>query len=248
MHDPNGVFLDHVGMITPQLKELFSATWLGIPPGTLARQRERVRNLERDSFFKLAYPPVDAPVGDQFRAFYSLVADACPPEQVLQLAYVDRVSFALESPHRAAFAEDMRLDLAGQVPLIYHRSNAAWDTHPRTYRELEGMATRAGELLFGRVLDYCWCQMAIQAGQLQGVLPKIHSRGISMVAEIVLQVQGQARTKDVDWLSWEDPFILGRDPVQLMQERETSPAEISKRLSYVGPILELLGEYGRSNF
>ena len=240
---PPGSFFAISPVITPQLKELFSAIWLGITPGTLAAQSEQVRSLERDSAFRLVYPPVDAPVGDQFHAFYSMVANACPPDQLLQLAYADRVSFALQSPYRDAFKADMLAAHTAQVPLIYHRSAAAWDTHPSNYRELEDMVTRAGKLLFGLELDYCWCHMAIQAGQLQAALPKIHSPGISMVAEIVLQIQPHVQTKEVDWLAWEDPFILGRDAVQLKQERENSPAEVCKRLAYVGPMLALLAEF-----
>jgi hypothetical protein len=243
MHDPAGVFFRHLAVITPQLKELFSAIWLGITPSTLAAQGEQVRRLERDPSFRLVYPPVDAPVGDQFHAFYERVADACPPEQLLHLAHADRVSFALQSPYAGAFKADMLAAHTGQAPLIYHRSAAAWETHPSNYHELEDMVTRAGKLLFGLELDYCWCHMAIQAGQLKTALPKIHSPGISMVAEIILRIQPHVQTKDVDWLAWEDPFILGRDAALLKLERENSSAEIRKRLSYVGPMLALLAEF-----
>jgi hypothetical protein len=44
----------------------------------------------------------------------------------------------------------------------------------------------------------------------------------------------------VDWLVWEDPFILNRDAAELKQEREQSLAETNKRIKYVLPMLETL--------
>jgi len=44
----------------------------------------------------------------------------------------------------------------------------------------------------------------------------------------------------VDWLAWEDPFILERDADKLKQEREHSLVETQKRLKYVLPMIETL--------
>jgi hypothetical protein len=44
----------------------------------------------------------------------------------------------------------------------------------------------------------------------------------------------------VDWLAWEDPFILQRDAAELKREREQSLDETNKRLKYVLPMLETL--------
>ena len=48
----------------------------------------------------------------------------------------------------------------------------------------------------------------------------------------------------VDWLSWEDPFILSFDPDRLKLEREQSVAETKKRLSHVTSILQLFATIG----
>lgn len=61
--------------------------------------------------------------------------------------------------------------------------------------------------------------------------------------EMILHIQDDAKTREVDWLAWEDPFILGRDAGELKQERENSLAETQKRLSYVLPMVELLTEF-----
>ena len=64
-----------------------------------------------------------------------------------------------------------------------------------------------------------------------------------MVAEMILHVQADVKTREVDWLAWEDPFILGRDAGELKREREDSLAETQKRLSYVLPMVELLTKF-----
>src|SRR6185369_12610676 len=115
-------------------------------------------------------------------------------------------------------------------PLIFQRSEAAWETHPRNYRELEQIVTRVGELLFNRSLDFAWCHLVVQAAQLQAILPHIKNHDLSMVAEMVLLLKDEIQTQSVDWLAWEDPFICDRDPRQLKQEREQSSAETQKRL------------------
>jgi hypothetical protein len=63
---------------------------------------------------------------------------------------------------------------------------------------------------------------------------------LSMVAEMIFYLQDDLHTRDVDWLAWEDPFILSRDAAELKREREKSLEETQKRLSYVLPMLETL--------
>ena len=38
-----------------------------------------------------------------------------------------------------------------------------------------------------------------------------------MVTEMILLLQSDIKTKEVDWLAWEDPFVLARDPEELKQ-------------------------------
>jgi len=56
----------------------------------------------------------------------------------------------------------------------------------------------------------------------------------------VLLLRDEIRSKDVDWLGWEDPYIYARNPTELKTEREQSKEEVRKRLSYVIPMLKLL--------
>jgi hypothetical protein len=129
------------------------------------------------------------------------------------------------------------------LPLIFHRSDSAWATHPKNYFELESFVTDIGQTLFGKTLDYGWCHFVIQAGQLREIMSLIKKHDLSMVAEMILHVQADVKTREVDWLAWEDPFIEGRDANELKRERENSLAETGKRLSYVLPMVELLTKF-----
>ena len=68
----------------------------------------------------------------------------------------------------------------------------------------------------------------------------VHNPDMSMMAEIVVQLVKEIRTEEVDWLAWEDPFILGREANELFRERENSLEETHKRLSYALPMMEVI--------
>jgi hypothetical protein len=57
---------------------------------------------------------------------------------------------------------------------------------------------------------------------------------------MIFYLQDDIQTRDVDWLAWEDPMILSRDAAELKHERENSPEETQKRLSYALPMIETL--------
>jgi hypothetical protein len=158
----------------------------------------------------------------------------------LHLGFIDRVAFALQTDHRQAFTRDISALSANDLPLVFHRSAAAWATHPATYRVLENAISTAGEALLGRYLDFAWCYLALTAAQLGTALAGVTRPDISMVAEMLLPLRHDIGTRDVDWLAWEDPFILGRDAEELRRERELSAADARKRLGYVIPMLQIL--------
>ena len=61
-----------------------------------------------------------------------------------------------------------------------------------------------------------------------------------MLAEMTLLLRDKLLSKDVDWLAWEDPFLLSCDAAHLKIEREHSARETQKRLAYIVPTLRLL--------
>ena len=245
MHDPQGVVFPQLEAITPDLKTTFARAFVAVPPETRQRQGEGVQRLESDDFFHVMHLAVHSSLRQQWLALYATAAAACMPRQVLHLCFADRVAFALRNGWREQFIADVIAVQPDDAPLIFQRSPAAWDTHPRNSRELEQIVTRTGEFLFGQSLDFGWCHLALQAQQLQAILPCVKNHDISMVAEFVLLLRDGIRTKHVDWLAWEDPFILGRAPDELRQEREQSAAETHKRLAYVIPMLQMLDDIAR---
>ncbi len=230
----------HLLALRPALAALFARAYVSLPNAAEGAVAEYAAWVAQDDFFRII--PVDPalPVGDRFRRLYRAAAKYAPPEQILHLCYLDRLAFILQSAHRLDFRADIRNLDSSCTPLIFQRSEGAWATHPENYRAIEGMVARAGELLFGRRLDYAWCHFALPAGDLRNCLPESGRADIAMVAEIVLALRGRCHTKDVDWLAWEDPFILGREPAGLKKERENSPGEVNKRFAYAIPMLQLL--------
>jgi hypothetical protein len=243
-HDPGGEMFPHLLRVLPDLQAIFARACLGVTPATAAAQPDQVAWLEANPFFAcLRLPP--ATVGVQFHALYAFAAESSDPDAVLHLAFIDRLVTILQSNHRAAFLQDIAALLPDETPLIFQRSAAAWASHPRNYADMEALVTRAGLHLFGRELDFAWCHLVIRAARLRQVLAHTGATDMSLMAEMVLQIRDDVRTRDVDWLAWEDPFLLGRDPAALKLEREGSPDETRKRLGYALPMLGRLLEDGK---
>ncbi len=240
LHDPTGLFFPHLRAIKVQMEDLFERVYVSIPQETRARQPDHIDWVKKDPFFKVIDIPAGVLIGDHFTRLYTMAAANTPPEQMIHLCYLDRVAFAMRTSYKEQFMLDVNAIATGDTPLLFMRSPLAWATHPQNYQEIEGMATRAGEMVFHKTLDFGWCHLVITAGQLKTTLKSVHNHDLSMVAEILIAVGDQVRVKEVDWLSWEDPFILDRKASELKKEREASLAEIHKRLSYVVPILNLI--------
>ena len=238
-NDPDGRMSQHLRSILPDLKQHFEHAYLCPPLSTLKRV-EHIQQLKADNFFTVF--PVDAEmrIGEHFAYLYQRAADTAHPDQVLLLCFVDRLAFALEGSYRDLFLVDVDSLSTGDLPLIFQRSQLAWETHPQNYRDIEGIVTTVGRSLFGRELDYAWCHIVVRAGQLREIMPLVKNPDLSMVAEMIFYLQGAIHTRDVDWLAWEDPFIILRDADELKHERENSLEETQKRLSYVLPMIETL--------
>ena len=242
MNDPDGRLFPHLRAVTPDLKALFKTVYLSVPLETQQAQSQEVAWLKSESFYHVLYYEEEIIVGDDFLTLYETAARRSDPQQIVHLCYIDRVAFALQTEYRRPFIDDISGLTPEQTPMIFERSQAAWRTHPRKYREFEDMVSTAGRLLFGRSLDYAWCHIALPAQQLLQIIPTITRRDMAHVAEYILPIRDEAMRTAVDWLAWEDPFIFNRDADELRAERENSDAETHKRLAYVIPMLQLLNE------
>lgn len=240
LNDPEGMFFPHLQTITPSLKAVFERVFVSVTAVTRQRNPHHLSWLQSDPFYDTLLYEHEQTLGDDFLTLYAHAAQTCHPAQILHLCFIDRVAFALQTEHRQAFVADVGGLLPAQTPLIFTRSAAAWATHPRNYRDIETMARTTGEWLLGQSFDFAWCHLAVQAGQLGPVLPLIQRRDFSFFAELVLLLRCHMQVKDVDWLAWEDPFILGREAETLKVERENSVAESLKRLGYVSGMIDVV--------
>jgi hypothetical protein len=237
--DPNGRMFAHLQAILPDLKGHFERAYI-CPPLATWQHVDHIRQLQADRFFTIFPVDRDMQIGEHFAYLYRRAADAAPPNQILHLCFVDRLAFALEGTYRATFLSDVDTLSANDLPLIFQRSKSAWESHPQNYRELEGMVTKVGHYLFRSELDYAWCHIAVHAAQLRQVMPLVRNPDLSLVAEMIFYLQDKIQTREVDWLAWEDPFILSRDSTELKLERENSPDETKKRLRYVLTMIDTL--------
>jgi hypothetical protein len=235
----------HLKAILSDLKSHFDHAYL-CPPLSTLKNKEIIEQLQADDFFTIFRVDCEMQIGEHFAYLYQRAAEVEHPERIVHLAYVDRLAFALDGQYREAFLADVDSLTNQDVPVIFQRSEKAWDTHPQNYRELEGMVTTVGCNLFGRALDYAWCHIALTAGQLREIMPRVKNPDLSMVAEMIFYMQTNVQTRDVDWLVWEDPFLLQRDAAELKQERENSLEETRKRLRYVRPMIETLTRLARA--
>jgi hypothetical protein len=237
--DPDGTMFHHLQTILPDLKTHFECAYI-CPPLSTWQQVDHLRQLQADDFFTIFPVDREMQIGEHFAYLYRCTAETADSEQIIHLCYLDRLSFALEGEYKEAFLSDIDSMSAKDLPLIFQRSQLAWDTHPQNYRDLEGMATAVGRHLFGRELDYAWCHIVIRAEQLRKIMPLVKNPDLSMVAEMIFYLQDKIQTRDVDWLAWEDPFILGRNADELKRERKNSLEETKKRLRYILPMIQTL--------
>jgi hypothetical protein len=241
-HDPDLQMFPYLQAYMPDLKTLFSRAYISLPLDT-QRQPHLMDWLAEEDFLTIFLADRQMQIGEHFAFLYLNAARAADPDEIIHLAYIDRLAFALQGSTREQFMADVNAVGSADVPLIFQRSVKAWQTHPQNYYEIENFVTIIGNILFGRSLDYAWCHLVARAAQLAEILSQARNPDLSMVAEMVLLLQSDIKTKEVDWLAWEDPFILRRDPEELKRARETSPEEAQKRLAYAVPMVETMVQY-----
>jgi hypothetical protein len=239
IHDPEGILYPHFLGTVGKIKPLFPAGIIGLSPQTLRRQAQWIEALEGAGFavFRQAE---GASIGEHFRAVFRRAVETCPAGQILHLADIDRLMFAAAGEYAGVFEEDVINARRQMQPVLFQRSERAWATHPENYRRVEGLVIEAGRLLFGKTYDFGWSHLVLTAGRLAGLLPHLHRDDFGHLIQIVLLLRQELVTRDVDWLAWEDPFILGREAQELWQERSQDPEETRKRLRGILPFFEAL--------
>jgi hypothetical protein len=229
-HDPQAVMLPYLWQLDAWLKQSFNQAFIGLSHPTQLNQLQAVERLQSDPFYRLTFNPPGSQPGDHYRAVYRSAVYQSPPEQRLHLCDFDRPAFALLAGYRQAYLDDLTWVNAQIRPVLFQRTSAAWATYPDNYREIEGLVARVGELLYNQTYDFGWSYLVLQAADLAWVLPQLNSRDFGVLIEVLLLLRPRLLTHQVDWLAWEDPFILGRDADELRAERSHSHPETVKRL------------------
>ena len=242
LHDLGGSILQHLELIEPVLKQVFLNAVMSVTQATIRGNPAQVDRLRADPFYKL-FPVAAKQVGDQFADLYWQAVSVSQSGQILDLCFLDRLAFILQSDHKVAFLQDIHSLDPAESALLFSRSERAWATHPTNYRQIEQFATQIGEFLFGKYLDFAWCHLKVRSGRLEKVLDQVHNPDLSVLAEIMLGLMDAIRMKAVDWLAWEDPFLLGRDQEELKRERENSRAETERRLATCLSTIQTLTRY-----
>ena len=237
-HDPNNIETKFLKQILPILKDNFVNAFVSVTPKTVIANPESVAFLKQDNFFIVNINLEGSLIGDHFVAGYKNAVEHSKPDQILHLCNSDRIAFALLN-YKKTFLDDLS-DV--DTPTLFLRSKKAWSTHPKNYHAAESMVTEAGRILFDKILDYTWCHLALTAEQLGNILSSLTARDLVITSQLVFSMKETIKTKNVDWLSWEDPFIFNKDPQEYKLERENDPAESEKRMGYVLPEIKYLFE------
>ena len=129
--------------------------------------------------------------------------------------------------------------------MVFERTPAAWATHPANYKEVEGMTSRLGELLFGSTVDWCACALIFGADVSRAIVKSSNNHSYAVWAEWLLLAAQQGATiasTEVDWLAWEDPFWEQVDGESLRRVQESDPQQVVKRIHMHAPVALLMAE------
>jgi hypothetical protein len=242
LHDPSGRLFELIWEYLPELKTIYSRAFVSLSPATETLQIDNISRLQADPFFMLVKNIPGTLCGDHFLAGYTLAVNNISPDTMLHSCDLDKIAHTLSGKHRGTYLADIQWANHQRAPVLFQRSETAWKTFPEHYRTIEYFAIDTGKLLFNKYYDFACSHFAMPAQTLQQLLPGVKGHGFEILLEIILAVREQLITKNVDWLEWEDPFVLQVDANTLREQRDRDPQEYKKRLVYIIPFLQILYE------
>ena len=240
-HDPKGKFNDLIKKSLSQLKSLFSCICISATPSTIETNGEFIKFLEHEGceIYKNA---ANSNIGDHYRNALTQALTVKDDDKVF-FGFIDRVLFALNTDFNEKFVADMKEDFNELV--LFERTDAAYQTHPKNYREIEQTVNKLGGYLIGEERELATCGFLIKSELARKILTQSTADSYSAGAEWILLAYlfGIKPTiKKVDWLSWEDPFIENIPAEKLKADRENQKNEYLKRLEMNLPFINLLVE------
>ncbi len=240
LYDKNGRMFNLLDKSTGILETNFQKVVLSISRETESKFKRNIDKIRKHKVFDIHLTGKNFILGLNLNLAYKYAAKKYIENTILHLCAIDRLLYVLLSKNKEKFLKDMSGAAKLQNPTLFLRSKKAWETHPKNYFACESMMTSVGKVLFGKELDFAWNHITMKSKMLEGILEKDKFQDIRFYAQFVLSLKDVLKTKKVDWLSWEDPFILEKDPKEYKKEKERSKEEIEKRLGYVLPVIDFL--------
>jgi hypothetical protein len=240
-YDPSGRYNRAFQHQLDALKSAFDAICVSVAPPTGADNAGFVRYLEAQGCVVFDNP-AGATIGDQSREALRLALGYT--DQPIFFGFLDRILFALETEWRWQFLQDLKVYQTAAF-LVFERSQAAWDTHPANYREIEQMVSRMFELLSGRSVELMPCALLLSHDVASTILNQSTSSAHEVWAEWTLLAMKNGipiTTQKVDWLAWEHPYWEDVDSDEFKRCRESSPDEVIKRIKMNMPAALVLTE------
>jgi hypothetical protein len=236
-HDAEGRLGKLLKMITPELKKVFDKAFVSVTPS--AEERGLDKDLLKDDFFVLNYNSKEDQIGDHYMNGIRSVSKSMKGEDIIHIGCLDRLAFGFLN-YSNEITSDLKAEKQLAAPILYTRSRKAWQTHPRNYWAIESMGTEVCERLYGLNLDLFWCDYALKNNDLKQIIPKVKTHDLRILIELIWSVKDKLKVEEVDWLSWEDPFIFEKNEKDYKKEREQGEDEKKKRLGYVIPAIEMV--------
>lgn len=240
-YDPDGQYNRSFQRQLAVLQSAFDAVCVSVVSPTGGDNADFVRYLKAQGC-AVFDNPAGATIGDQSREALRLALEHT--DQPIFFGFLDRILFALETEWRRLFLQDIKVYCTAEF-LVFERSQAAWNTHPSNYREIEHMVSRMFELLCGRSIELMPCALLMSHDAASVIASQSTSPHHEVWAEWALLAMKNGipiTTRKVDWLAWEHPYWAGINPGELKHDRESSPDEVIKRIKMNVPVASMLTE------
>ncbi len=242
-HDPSGKYNQAFQRQLTTLKSSFDEICISTTPPTLNDNVAFVQHLEAQGC-RMFHNAPDTLYAVHSREALRLGVQHAQAQQPIFFGFLDRILFALETEWRTSFLQDVETCPAVEY-LIFERSQAAWDTHPTNFREIEHMVSRIFEFLHGKFIEFLPCAFVLSYPTANVVLGQSISTSFDIWGEWILLAMKNhisITTQKVDWLAWKDPHWEHIAPDELKHQREISPEETIKRINMNTPCMLMLAE------
>ncbi len=240
-HDPDGKYNDLFKKTLPELKQIFSKIYISATPMTISKNKAFVSILEKSGCIVYKNNK-NANIGDHYRNALRIASNSKNCNKIF-FGFIDRILFILNTGLKNQFIKDITKD-SGNLTL-YERTEKAWKTYPKNYKKIEQMVNKLGKILFGREIELATCGFIISSDLAKNVLNKSVSNYYDICTEWILLAHLYSikiKTKKVDWLAWEDPFIedVNSDKLKILWENDQEKNK--KRIEMNTPFINILLE------